>query len=150
MRQTYCGRAVLTCGICDPVVFHMLLTNVVTGAAPDRRGRPRLRLAYPIRLHQPGEEVRVEAKTEDLSCEGFFCISDRVFLPHDTLECELVIPSDKPGQPGEQSMVLRFRAEVVRIVPQDVDGAFGVACRFADYTIAQQIVARNLMAECSV
>jgi len=127
----------------------MLLTKVVTGVAPDRRRRPRLRLAYPIRLHQSGEEVRVEAKTEDLSCEGFFCISDRVFSPHDRLECELIIPSDKPGQLGEQNMVLRFRAEVVRVVPQGAGGAFGVACQFADYTIAQQIVARNLVAECS-
>ena len=58
----------------------MLLPKVVTGVEPDRRRRPRLRLAYPIRLHQPGEEVLVEAKTEDLSCEGFFCISERVFL----------------------------------------------------------------------
>lgn len=128
----------------------MLLTKVVTGVEPDRRRRPRVRLAYPIRLHQPGEGVRVEAKTEDLSCEGFFCISERVFPPHETLECELVIPSDKPGQLLEHDMVLRFRAEVVRVVPQGHGGAFGVACRFVDYTIARQIDARNLMLECSI
>lgn len=122
----------------------MLLPKVVPGVAPDRRRRPRLRLAYPIRLHQSGEEVRVEAKTQDLSCEGFFCISERVFSAHQTLECELVIPGDEPGQRVEHDMVLRFRAEVVRVVPQGPGGAFGVACRFADYTIARQIVARDL------
>jgi hypothetical protein len=126
----------------------MLLPKVVTGAAPDRRRRPRLRLAYPIRLHQPSEEVLVEAKTEDLSCEGFFCISERVFPPHETLECELVIPSDEPGQPVEHDIVLRFRAEVVRVVPQGPEGVFGVACRFADYTITREIVGRDVMVEC--
>jgi hypothetical protein len=126
--------------------FLMLLPSVVGGDAPDRRRRPRLRLAYPLRLRQLGEEVRVETKTEDLSCEGFFCISERVFSPHQTLECELVIPSDTGGQPVEHDLVLRFRAEVVRVVPQGPEGAFGVACRFAYYTIARQIVARDLMA----
>jgi hypothetical protein len=124
----------------------LLLPSVVGSDAPDRRRRPRFRLAYPIRLHQPGEDVRVEAKTENLSCEGFFCISERVFSPHQTLECELVIPSDTGGQPVEHDLVLRFRAEVVRVVPQGPEGTVGVACRFAYYTIAQQIFARDLMA----
>ena len=72
------------------------------------------------------------------------------FSPHETLECELVIPSDEPGQPVEHDMVLCFRAEVVRVVPQGPEGAFGVACRFADYTIAQQFVAQSVMIECSI
>jgi PilZ domain len=116
--------------------FLMLLPKVTVGDTPDRRRRPRVRLAYPVRLIQPGLDVRVETKTEDLSCEGFFCISERVFSPHETLECELVIPGGKPSQPApERDMVLRCRAEVVRVEPQSRSGAFGVACRFADYTI---------------
>jgi hypothetical protein len=124
---------------------------VVTGDEPDRRRRPRLRLAYQVRLYQLGEEVvRVETKTEDLSCEGFFCISERGFTPHETIECELVIPSDKPGQPAEHDMVLRCRAEVVRVVPQGRGTTFGVACRFADYTVFRQIAVKGLMVECSI
>ena len=118
----------------------MLQPKIATGVAPDRRRRPRLRLAYPIRVHQPGDSNRVVVKTKDLSCEGFFCISERVFSPDQTLECELVIPSDKPGE-AEHDMVLRFHAKVVRVEPQSPDGSFGVACRFADYTIARQIIA---------
>ena len=128
----------------------MLLPKVVTGVAPDRRRRPRLRLAYPIRLHQPGKEARVDATTEDLSCEGFFCISEQGFSPNQILECELVIPNDKPGEATEHDMVLRFNAEVVRVVPQGSGGAFGVACRFANYTIARQMVAPDLIVECSI
>jgi hypothetical protein len=116
-----------------------MLPKVMTGDAPDRRRRPRLRLAYPVRLHPPRGEARVETQTEDLSCEGFFCISDRAFLPHETLECELVIPSGTPDQLVDHSMVLRCRAEVVRVSSQGHGGEFGVACRFADYTLDQQI-----------
>jgi hypothetical protein len=130
--------------------FLMLMPKVMTGDAPDRRRRPRLRLAYPVRLRQPGEELRVETKTEDLSCEGFFCISEHVFAPHDTLECELVIRGDDPGPVVvEQNLVLRCRAEVVRVVPRGPSGTFGVACRFADYKIGRQSVDRDLTMEYS-
>lgn len=125
----------------------MLLPKIVTGDAPDRRRRPRLGLAYAIRLQRPGGEVVVETTTHDLSCEGFFCISDQAFLPHDTLECELVIPAGKPDQSFEQDIVLRCRAEVVRVEWERAGSAFGVACRFADYTLERQIVEQNLMVE---
>jgi hypothetical protein len=125
----------------------MLLPKLVTGDAPDRRRRPRLKLAYAIRLRRPGGEVLVETRTQDLSCEGFFYMSERAFLPHDKLECELVIPGDKPEQWLEQDIVLRCRAEVVRVEWQGSGGGFGVACRFADYTLDQQIVEQSLMLE---
>jgi hypothetical protein len=73
-----------------------------------------------------------------------------VFSPHETLECELVIPSDEPGRLVEHDMVLRCRAEVVRVAPRGPGGSFGVACRFADYTIDRQIVARDLTMEYSI
>jgi hypothetical protein len=113
----------------------MLLPRVSTGDALDRRRRPRFRLAYPVRLRQPGEIVGVETKTEDLSCEGFFCLSERLFSSYQTLECELIIAGDLLGQPIEHVMVIHCRAEVVRVVPRGRGAAFGVACRFADYTI---------------
>jgi hypothetical protein len=128
----------------------MFLPKIVTGDAPDRRRRPRFRLAYPVRLWKPGDAVRVETKTENLSCEGFFCASERIFSPRQTLECEIVIFSDKLGQPLEQDIVLRCRAEVVRVVPWAFGAALGVACRFADYAIDQQFVAPGLEEEYSI
>jgi hypothetical protein len=126
----------------------MLLPRTVTDKASDRRGRPRFKLAYPVRLWQSGQATRVETKTEDLSCEGFFCVSERAFAAHETLECELVISGDNPGQPVERDMVLRCRAEVVRVVPLGSRGLCGVACRFADYTVFQQVLGRGLAVEC--
>jgi len=89
-------------------------------------------------------------KTQDISCEGFFCITDRVFSPSEFLECELVIPNAELGQPLERDMILRCRAEVVRVVQQAGETAFGVACRLTDYTIGRQMVEQDLQLECSV
>jgi hypothetical protein len=122
----------------------------VAGESPERRRRKRFRLSYPVRFREPGEKVRVETRTEDLSCQGFFCISQRVFSPYETLACELIIPSGALGHlVVVHDMILRCRAEVIRVVPLDPGGPFGVACRFADYTIdvERQIVAQNLTLE---
>ena len=126
-----------------------MLAIVVKGDVPDRRRRSRLRLTYPLRLYRPGEVSRIETKTQDISCEGFFCITDRVFSPSEFLECELVIPSAELGQPLERDMILRCRAEVVRVVQQGGETAFGVACRLADYTIGRQRVEQDAQVECS-
>lgn len=127
----------------------MMLPIMLAGEAPDRRRRSRLRLAYPLRLYRLGEASRTETKTEDISCEGFFCVTDRRFSPSETLECELVIPGEEPGQAPEQDIILRCRADVVRVVPNADKTAFGVACRLADYTIGPEIMEPALAMECA-
>ena len=97
---------------------------------PDRRRRPRLRLAYPVRLYRPGDDIQTDAETENISCEGFFFITDQLFSPPEALDCELEIPVET----GE-SIVLCCRAEVVRVVPLTDRAKLGVACRFTDYTV---------------
>ena len=116
----------------------MFLLKVDASEVPDRRRRARLRLSYRLRLRRPGEMSRVETKTENVSCEGFFCLSERPFSSRETLECELVIPRDEIGQPLEQEMILRYRAEVVRVVPEFEDSLYGIACRLIDHTIDWQ------------
>jgi hypothetical protein len=103
-----------------------MMPGIAIKEATDRRRRPRLRLAYPLRIHLPGESICVETKTEDLSCEGFSCISERSFSLDQVLECELVIPGN---------LVLRGRAQVVRVVTNGQGATFGLACRFEDYAI---------------
>jgi len=72
--------------------------------------------------------------TEDLSSEGFYCISERPFSPHEWLECELTISSAQPGAPLDKGLVLRCTAEVVRLLP--AGPRFGLACRFENYSVA--------------
>lgn len=105
---------------------------------PERRRRPRLRLACPVRLHRTGETSWIETKTEDISCEGFYCVTGQVFSIPETLECELVIPSGELGT-QDHEMVLRCRAEVVRIEPQADNKAYGIACRLMDYNLDVQM-----------
>jgi hypothetical protein len=118
----------------------MLLPMVDIGDLPDRRRRPRLRLAYDLRLSLPGETTPIEAKTEDVSCEGFFFVTDHTFFPRDTVDCELVIPAEEFGQPLEHEIVLHCRAEVVRVVQRGGGPGYGVACHVADYTVDRQIL----------
>jgi len=115
-----------------------LLSVVLPGDRPDRRRRRRLRLAYPLRLRRDGEADPIDTKTEDVSCEGFYCISNRDVALHENLECELVIPGDNPGL-MERDIVLRCRAEVTRVVPLDHRATFGVGCRLVNFTIEQSI-----------
>ncbi|HML17920.1 MAG TPA: hypothetical protein VK419_12890, partial [Bryobacteraceae bacterium] len=72
---------------------------------------------------------------------------DRSFPPYETLECELIIAGGEPGQLTEQTIVLRCRAKVVRVVPQADRTAFGIACKLSDYTIGPEISEQNLVME---
>jgi hypothetical protein len=102
----------------------------------DRRGRRRLKLPYSIVLHRQGDAVGVETTTENISSDGFYCISEQPFSPNETLECDVVIP-DQEASP-EKSLVLHCRAEVIRVMADGLGPGYGLACRLTDYTIGQQ------------
>ena len=78
----------------------------------ERRNSTRLKLASAVRIHRRGELQAIETVTEDLSSEGFYCISERPFSPHEWLECELTISSAQPGVPLNKGLVLKCTAEV--------------------------------------
>ena|ERR1700733_11522123 len=101
----------------------------------DRRRHPRLPLSYLLRLFRPGYSEGIETKTEDLSCDGFYCISDHPVLPNERIECELRIPGEYVSHSKESDLVLRCQAEVVRVVPDELAPRYGVACRLEGYTL---------------
>jgi hypothetical protein len=106
------------------------------GYGLDRRYRPRLKLALPLVLFRSGEADGIETKTEDVSCDSFFCVSDHPFSLDDRLECELIIPGDKLSSVPESDLRVRYRARVVRVVANGLRG-FGVACQLEDHTITR-------------
>jgi len=116
-----------------------MLPAILTGEAPERRRRPRLMLAYPLRLFRIGNGSQVETQTVNISCEGFFCITKSYFSPREKLDCELVLIGGN-DQPADEAIVLRCRAEVVRVVRENEHSAFGLGCRVADYTVERQLV----------
>jgi PilZ domain-containing protein len=116
---------------------------VPTDGGTDRRRHPRVRLSYLLRLFRPGDSAGIETQTEDLSCDGFDCILDQPILPHERIECELLIPGEWAGDPRQSDLVLRCRAEVVRVVPDPVRPMFRAACRIEGYTVNRNIAGRT-------
>lgn len=116
----------------------LVLTTAASADTPERRRRPRVRLFYPVRLFRLGDGSRIDTRTEDISCEGFFCITRTRLLPNEQLECELVIPAGHNGAGSDEPIVLSCRAEVVRVERQEESLFFGVGCRLADYTIEHE------------
>jgi hypothetical protein len=114
-----------------------------TDGGIDRRRHPRLRLSYLLRLLRPGHSTGIQTQTEDLSCDGFYCIADHPVLPQEMVECELLIPGELAGDPLESGLVLRCRAEVVRVVPDPLAPRFGIACRLEAYTVNRNIAGRT-------
>jgi hypothetical protein len=103
----------------------------------ERRLRPRLGLRCGIQLCRVGDLVIVKTKTDNLSVEGFYCISDEAFAPGDRLECNVFIPADDTGFRGPH-VVLRRLARVVRVEVRGLNPGFGIACQFEDRPIIVQ------------
>jgi hypothetical protein len=111
------------------------------GSDLDRRCRPRLRLALPVVLFRPEDGTTIETKTENLTCDSFYCVSDQPLSLNEELQCELLIAGDGLSSVPEDDLYLRCQVRVVRVVPKGSKRGFGVACRLEDYTISRS--ARN-------
>ena len=103
----------------------------------ERRSRPRLSLALPLVLTRSAQAERIETHTENVSCDSFYCISDRPLTPNEIVECELLIPGDSVSSVPEGDLWLSCHARVVRVVAREPQAGFGVACRLEDYTITR-------------
>lgn len=103
----------------------------MSGAPQDRRGRDRLKLPYSVVLYRQGEAMPVQTTLQDISSEGFYCLSDQPFSPHEQLECDVAIPGEN------DRLVLRCHAEVVRVVADGLNPGYGVACRLRDYSVSR-------------
>ncbi len=123
-------------------VSRIMLTSRKNEEVRDRRRRPRLRLSCFLRLFRLGGTA-VVARTEDISCQGFYFTSEHPFELNERLECELIVQGEETGYPPEIDVVLRGKVEVVRIVPKGPRQGFGIACRLEDYTVDREIPANS-------
>lgn len=98
----------------------------------ERRNRQRMALHWVVRLKGPLSNGPVRAETQNLTSEGFYCLSPEPFKPGDLLECMIDLPSSKASTGSRK---LRGRVKVLRV--RRVRGhLFGVACRLEDYSLA--------------
>lgn len=101
-------------------------------AAYERRGRVRFPLTCPVRLSRSGLERFSEHWTEEVSCEGFSCLSEVPFSAGEVLDCELTVGSgERTDSWGD--LVLRCKVEVLRSFRRAGEGGFTLACRLLDY-----------------
>ena len=99
--------------------------------AGDRRKRVRVPVHWPVRLFGEVGRPAVETATENLSSEGFFCISNQRFEAGERLECEIVLPAKSLGTPKTSLKLLC--CVIVRLVEHRRAG-FGLGCQIEEYT----------------
>ena len=115
------------------------LTNGIagnSGGSIERRKRVRTRLHWPVLLFRdrPGSDA-IESVTRDLSSSGFFCLMRAPLIEGEWLVCSIKIPTHDPhGKHLERT--LECRVQVLRVVPQESNDSFGVACRIEDYRLS--------------
>src|SRR4051794_32728324 len=99
--------------------------NCTQVSGKERRRRPRVSLRWEIRFCA-GAETMVSTATENLSCNGFYCVSDEPVVAGDH-HCVIVIPGHVPNEPA-QPLYLHCDVQVLRIDAQPGQ-RFGIAAR---------------------
>src|SRR6267378_3067487 len=105
-------------------------------SSDDRRRRRRLPLHWPVRLFRQPGGPSVESITQNLSSEGFYCITAEPFKTGERLQCMIVIPGG--GNFGLESSVGLECHVTVRRMEQLASG-FGLACYIEDYSFVTDL-----------
>jgi len=104
----------------------------------ERRRYERLPLHLPVRfINERGSAT--PCFTENISSEGFYCLSPDPFVAGDRLEVELLLPAHNPGR-GDKRVRLRCQAQVVRIDSTWFGPGFGIGCRLETCTLHLEAV----------
>ena len=101
-------------------------------ASEERRKRKRIALHWPVRLFRDPAAPLIESTTENLTSNGFYCVSSEPFTLGERLECIIAIPAGSFGY-AESPIRLQCRVRVTRIEDQ-ADG-FGLGCYIEDYDL---------------
>jgi hypothetical protein len=86
---------------------------------------------YAVSLWKPSDGTFTRTLTENLTCRGFFCLSEEPYLPGDELQATLEMPSLYWSGGRRGCLTLQCQVEVVRIKCRQS----GVAFRIKNYTI---------------
>src|ERR1700682_2373535 len=98
----------------------------------ERRKRKRVALHWPVRLFRRPAAASVQTTTENLTSNGFYCVSREPFEIGERLECIIAIPSGSFGYSGSP-ISLQCRVRVMRV--DDQDEGFGLGCYIEDYDL---------------
>lgn len=107
--------------------------NVVPLIVNERRRYERLPLRVPLRF-VTGKGVKIEAFTENISGEGFYCIIPDTLLPQEVVEAEFYLPAHNPESSNDRVRVTCL-AQVVRIEAADLGTGVGIACLIQKFAL---------------
>jgi hypothetical protein len=106
-----------------------------TAIRSDRRNRVRAQVHWPVVFVRDDGSDAVETTTQNLTSEGFYCLSSSSFIWGEQLTCCIKLPAHDPAG-REQVLWLECRIRVARVDPPNAEGVFGVACQIEDYHFA--------------
>jgi hypothetical protein len=98
----------------------------------ERRKWPRANVHWQV-LFVDGDAEPLACTTRNISSGGFYVLSERLFIPGESVDCVLCIPAHDSRR-GEDSVRVQCQVEVIR-VDHTVDGRFGTAYRIIDYQV---------------
>jgi hypothetical protein len=100
----------------------------------ERRIRVRTKVHWPVVFrYRHGEAL--ESVTENLSSQGFYCLSQTPIPSGEALLCWLTVPTHDPsGVKG--TVMVECHVRVVRSDAPTAEGLYGIACRIEDYRLA--------------
>jgi hypothetical protein len=112
-------------------------------ATHERRKRTRIALHWPVYLYRDPGYPSVESMTENLTSNGFYCVTKEPFQPGEHLECLIAIPEGAFSY-AAAPIRLQCRVKVVRVESQT--GSFGLGCAIEDYELLTQPETQRAMA----
>jgi hypothetical protein len=101
----------------------------------ERRSRARAQVHWPVILVRSDEADTVETTTQNLTSDGFYCLSPSPFVPGERLNCCLKVP---PHDPAGRNQVLWLECcvRVARVDPANAERGFGIAFQIENYRFA--------------
>jgi hypothetical protein len=98
----------------------------------ERRKRKRIPLHWPVRLFRQSSPTSIECTTENLTSNGFYCVSTEPLQLGEWLECIIGVPAGTFGY-SESPVCLQCRVRVTRV--EDQTAGFGLGCSIEDYDL---------------
>ena len=106
----------------------------------ERRSRERADVHWQVRLIRDAHQEPVVTDTENLSPDGFYCLSSELFVPGEYLECHILVPTHA-RRTSEVFLNLQCLAQVVRVEPPLSGQKCGLACRIEAYRVLDAEIA---------
>jgi hypothetical protein len=103
-------------------------------ASAERRKSRRVPLQWTVYVACSGGAPPLRTKTQNISSEGFYCLLDQAVMPGEEFDCDIVVPTHNSPEPDEV-MLLRCRAQAIRVDQIGSGLEFGLACRIEDYCL---------------